>query len=152
MQKLKTLLKDRKGTSVIELGLIAPVLTTLIIGMVDLSNAYSEKLRMEQAAQSAIEKVMQRSGDAGTTIATLKLEAADQADVPVTNVTVDYWLECNGTRQTDYDIVCLPGAAYARYLQVKIVDEYDPLFPLRVFGANDAGKYPVTGHAGIRTQ
>lgn len=152
MQKFVKLLKDRQGTSVIELGLIAPVLTTLLIGMVDLSSAYSEKLRMEQAAQSAIEKVMQRSGDAGTTMRTLRQEAAGQAGVDEDNVTVDYWLECNGVRQSDYDSVCTSGVAYSRYLQVRIVGEYEPLFPLQVFGADEDGKYSVTGHAGIRTQ
>lgn len=152
MRNLKQIWRDDSGTSVIEMGMIAPVLSLLLIGMVDLSMAYSEKLRLEQAAQSAIEKVMQRSGDAGTTIGTLKAEAAAQAGVDTDNVTVDYWLECNGVRSADYNAYCADGAAYARYIQVKVVGTYEPMFPSKYWGASDDGNYHVTGHAGIRTQ
>ncbi|MBB3764020.1 TadE/TadG family type IV pilus assembly protein [Sphingomicrobium lutaoense] len=150
--KMFDILRDERGTSVVEMGMLAPVLATLIIGTSDLALAYSEKLRLEQASQSAIEKVMQRNSDAGTTILTLKVEASQQANVPITQVDVDYWLECNGTRQGQYDVTCPTGQTYARYLQVSIESEYDPMFPAKLFGANDRGKYPIHGQAGIRTQ
>ena len=37
----KRLAKDEGGASIIELALVAPILATLLVGMVDLSRAYS---------------------------------------------------------------------------------------------------------------
>ncbi|WP_265570373.1 TadE/TadG family type IV pilus assembly protein [Sphingomicrobium nitratireducens] len=152
MKKFLNLLKrDERGTSVIELAMVAPVLITLIIGVSDLSLAYSEKLNLEQSAQRAVEKVMQRSAN-GTTTGTLRAEAAATAGVDASEVTVDAWLECDGVRQDNYDTTCTSGTTYARYLSVDIQSEYEPMFPLKVFGANDNGNYDINGHAGIRTQ
>ena len=55
--------------SIIELALVAPILASLLIGMVDISRAYSAKLPIEQAAQRAIEKV-QQTGERGTRLLT----------------------------------------------------------------------------------
>jgi Flp pilus assembly protein TadG len=52
------LLADARGAAVIEMALIAPVLALGVIGIVDVSNAYSRKLALEQGAQRAIEKIM----------------------------------------------------------------------------------------------
>lgn len=151
MKFINKLKRDERGTSVIELALISPVLAMLIIGTVDLSKAYSEKLRLEQSAHRAIERVQVLSAN-GTTSGTLKAEAAEAAEVDLTDVTVDFWLECDGVRAAEYDTVCASGQSYARYLTVTIVDEYEPFFPLKTFGANENGKYDLNGQAGIRTQ
>ena len=51
------------ASATIELALYAPMLALLTIGVVDMSNAFGRKLALEQAAQRAIEKVMQTSAD-----------------------------------------------------------------------------------------
>ena len=43
----------------IELALVAPVLALMVIGIVDMSNAFSRKLALEQGAQRASRKIMQ---------------------------------------------------------------------------------------------
>ena len=53
------LFRDARGAAVIEMALIAPVLALGVIGIVDISNAYSRKLALEQGAQRAVEKIMQ---------------------------------------------------------------------------------------------
>lgn len=151
MKLFNALKRDERGTSVIELALIAPILATMIIGTIDLSTAYSEKLRLEQSAHRAVEKVQALSAN-GTTAGTLKTEAAEAAEVTEDDVTVEFWLECDGVRQSDYDTTCPDGETYARYLSVEIEDEFTPFFPLKTFGANANGKYDISGKAGIRTQ
>lgn len=142
---------DERGTSVIELALVAPVLATLLIGTVDLANAYSTKLNTEQAAQSAIEKVFQQSADT-TVVNTLVNEASSLAGVPVGNVTTDSWVECNGARQANFTDTCTGTQDEARYLAVAVVATYTPMFPV-TFGATNAnGDYEFTGRAAIRTQ
>ena len=157
------LARDESGTSIIELALLAPLLATLVIGMTDLSMAFSEKLKLEQVAQRAVEKAMQgMQGDDSTDIFnTLKAEAATTAGVPQTAVTVRYWLECNGvsqntsasTMQADYEKVCSNSThVYSRHLNITIEKKFTPTFNVRWLGSNSDGTFTVSGEAGLRVQ
>jgi Flp pilus assembly protein TadG len=154
MKNAPRIRRDDRGTAVIEMGLAAPILAVLLIGMVDLSRGYSAKLQLTQAAQRSIEKIMQ--GTQNTTVfQALKTEAATAAGVPEANVTVDWWLECNGTRQTNYDTTCPSGQNFARYLNVRITKNFKPMFNTRYAGfrgPNSDGSYNLVGQAGIRVQ
>jgi Flp pilus assembly protein TadG len=148
---LARLARNERGAAVIEVALVAPLFAALIIGVVDLSRGYSTKLQLEQAAQSAIEKVM--NGQATTKVAAaLKTEAANTAQVAEAAVTVDFWLECNGTRQTTYETVCPNGQTFARYMSVAIQKVFTPMFSTRFAGANANGTYTLTGRTGVRIQ
>jgi Flp pilus assembly protein TadG len=48
---------NERGAAIIEMALVAPVLALGVVGIVDVSNAYSRKLALEQGAQRAIEKI-----------------------------------------------------------------------------------------------
>jgi Flp pilus assembly protein TadG len=156
------LTRDECGAAIMEMALAAPILATLLIGMVDLSLGYSAKLQLEQVAQRSIEKAMQgMQGDDSTDIfETLKAEAAVAAGVSESAVEVRYWLECNGVSQNtnpstmaaDYEKVCSSGQVYARYLNVRIEKTYTPMFSTRWAGANPDGTYTLDGEAGLRVQ
>ena len=150
MTMLSRLRRDEGGTSVIELALAAPILAMLTIGIIDLSNGFSTKLQLEQAAQRAIEKVMNGRADT-TTIAALKTEAATTAGVAETAVATDFWLECNGTRAALYNSTCSSGQTYARYLSVSITKTYTPFFNYK-FHSRSVNSYTLTGAAAVRTQ
>lgn len=151
MIKLLHIARDERGASLIEMALAAPFLATLLIGMVDISRGYAAKVQLTQAAQRSIEKIMQGTKNE-TAYDALKSEAATAASVSTSAVTVDYWLECNGARQTDYDTTCTSGQTYARYLSVEIQKTYTPMFSTKWAGANADGTYTLKGKAGIRTQ
>ena len=158
MHKLRTLWADDRGTSIIELALATPILAAVLMGMVDLSRAYSERLQLEQATQRAIEKVFNNQTQS-TSYNTLKNEAVSAAvdagytEVTTANVTIDYWLECNGARAADYDTPCPDGQLIARYINVAIQRKFTPFFGTRFFpGANSDGTYTIRADAGIRTQ
>jgi Flp pilus assembly protein TadG len=152
IRKLRNLLADERGTSLIEMALATPFLAATLMGMVDLSRAYSDKLKLEQAAQVAIERVMNRQMSS-TSYNTLKAEAASAAGVSQSAVTVDFWLQCDGTRQTDYDTSCTTGQVSARYLTVQVQKNFTPIFGTKYFpGANTDGTYTIRSTAGIRTQ
>src|SRR5262249_40976920 len=114
IRQIQSLARDEGGASIIEMGLMLPILASLLIGMVDISRAYSAKLQLEQSAYRAIEKVQQYNTTEDT-YNTLKSEAASAArgagftTVTDSDVTIDYWLECNGTRAANYDTVCSSG-------------------------------------------
>lgn len=152
IRKLRNLAADDRGTALIELALATPIFAAALIGMVDLSRAYSEKLLLEQAAQRAIEKVMNRQ-TTSSSFNTLRVEAMAAANVGLTDVTIDFWLECNGGRQADYNSSCSPGQVQARYLTVGVQKDFVPSFGTRYFpGANADGTFTISSEAGIRTQ
>jgi Flp pilus assembly pilin Flp len=155
---IKPLARDERGASIIEMAMVAPVLAGLLIGMVDISRAYSAKLQLEQAAYRAIEKVQQYN-TSESTYDTLKSEAASAAraagftSVVDNDVVIDFWLECNGTRQANYDSVCSGGQAYARWITVDITAKFSPMFASRRWpGSNTDGTFTMHGKAGLRTQ
>ncbi len=166
--------RDERGAVIIELAIVAPVLALMAIGVIDLSNAYSRKLALEQGAQRAIEKIMQTT-DYDTVEATLTNEALCQVNgtntdgtckaspITASNVTVSYRLECTdsgstmttqtSTNATTFDAyTCSPGTTKeARYIQIALTDNYQAMFPVR-FGGDGAGGYPISATAGMRTQ
>src|SRR5438309_3226648 len=77
--RLTRLLGDTRGAAVIEMALVAPVLALGVIGIVDISNAYSRKLALEQGTQRAIEKIMNTT-ESSTVEATLADEVRCQVN------------------------------------------------------------------------
>jgi Flp pilus assembly protein TadG len=160
----KSLLRDERGASLIEMGLLLPVMSTIVIGVADISRAYSQKLILEQAAYRAVEKVQQYQSTESTynTLQNEVVTAATSAgftDVTTSNVTIDYWLECNGTRQGNgtpgngYDAVCSSGQTYARWISVDVTHDFMPMFASRRWpGSNSNGSYTLHGRAALRTQ
>ena len=163
-RRILNLRRDERGVATIELALFAPILAMMTIGVVDISNAFGRKLAIEQAAQRAIEKVMQTTG-IKSVADTIVDEVADQADIAdadkASKIIVTYSLECDDDdpqTSTDADTfdtyVCGAGTVReARYIEVAVNDVYEPMFPLH-FGAydSDKGGYPVSAKAGMRTK
>jgi Flp pilus assembly protein TadG len=174
--KALALRRDERGAAVIELALVAPVFALMTIGIVDMSNAFSRKLALEQAAQRAIEKVMQTT-QLDTVEDTLKNEACAQVDgtntdgtcknTPITtnNVTVTFRQECtdasgNITTQTSTDATTFDGFTCAagstkesKYISVKVTDKYTPMFPIHFSEYNSSdGGCDLSATAGVRTK
>ncbi|MEO8547589.1 MAG: TadE/TadG family type IV pilus assembly protein [Sphingomicrobium sp.] len=175
-RRFLTLVADARGAAVVELALVAPVLATMMVGVVDMSNAFSRKLALEQGAQRAIEKIMQTTAD--TTVEnTLTNEVICQVNgtntngtcktspLASSNVTVSFRLECKAsggaiTTQTNTDatafnaLVCGSGTvSEARYISVAVTDKYRPLFPIHFGGFNTSdGTYHLSAAAGMRTK
>lgn len=161
-----------RGAAVIELALVAPVLALGVIGIVDMSNAYSRKLALEQGAQRAIEKIMQTTAN-DTVENTLATEACDQIDgmdsngnclnTPITtsNVTVTWRKECTASDGSVTSTIYYTAPAYdaagpctssireADYIQVGVTSSYSPLFPIH-FASYNGTAYPISATAGMR--
>jgi Flp pilus assembly protein TadG len=161
MIRLRKLFRDRRGTAVLELALVAPVLAVFVIGIADISTAFSRKLELEQAAQRAVEKIMQTTGE-DTAEGTIKTEAVCQFNgvnedgtckttpIDTDDVTVTYRLECDGV-VTDYTLDCAEGETEARYIMAEVDAVYTPMFPIH-FATSDDGKYHLRARAGVRVQ
>lgn len=153
--RIPTLLLDTRGASVIELALVIPLLSIMFMGMVDASRIIARGHQLEQATQRAIEKATSY-GQNGSDFSDIDDEAAIAAGVTTDDVTVDYWLECEGVRQTDFYGVCGSGKEISRHILVAVEDGYTPIFPYGplggVIGMDPDGSIPLTADASVRIQ
>lgn len=154
--RLRQLARDERGSSIVELGLVTPLFAGLLIGMVDISRAYTHRLLLEQAAQRTIEEVMQQPETLTDYSSSLKEEGAAAANVPQSAVTPTFWLECDGMSQGagNFTAECPEGTTeYARYVRVAISKPFDPTFRTSWFpAANADGTVTLIGTAGVRVQ
>jgi Flp pilus assembly protein TadG len=173
---VKTLRASERGAAVIEMALVAPVLALGVIGIVDVSNAYSRKLALEQGVQRAVEKIMNTT-ETATVEATLANEVQCQVNGSTTSggvttcntsptqaITVRWRLDCTDTGGAITTQTTTSSATYdsytcanstdttARYVQVTVNDKYYPLFPVHFASfTNSDGSYHITATAGTRT-
>lgn len=165
LHRIRLLANDR-GAAVIEMALIAPVLALGVIGIVDVSNAYSRKLALEQGVQRAVEKIANTTENS-TVESTLANEVQCQVNGSTTtsstsggvttttttcntsatqNITVNWRFDCTtggATTSTStassatYDaLVAACAGTRAGYLQVTVTDKYSPLFPIHFAAFN----------------
>jgi len=163
MNNLLRLARAERGAAIIELAFVAPVIALMTVGVVDLSNGFSAKLRLEQASQRSIEKVMQTTGvtSVETTIANEAIcqyngvnEDGSCKTAPLTaaNVTVTHSLYCNNATTPTANPDCAPGEVESRWIRVALWTEFEPLFPLKLSGADNGSNYRIEARAGIRTE
>src|SRR6476659_8125823 len=165
------LLADDRGAAVIEMAMIAPVLALGVIGIVDISNAYSRKLGLEQGAQRAVEKIMNTTETASVE-ATLANEVQCQVNgmnadgtcktSATQAISVNWRLDCTvggaTTSQTTTDSATYDGwltacaGTKAGYVSVTVTDKYSPMFPIHFGGFNTSDStYHLSATAGVRT-
>ena len=144
------LVRDERGVSMIEFGIIAPFMALLIGGIVDLSMGLSQRFSMQQALNRSLEMVQANRPHAEADESEIDYdflvrEAATAADVPVNKVTLNQWLECNGARQASFSGSCADGTDTARYLELRVVKD----FTGRMFVKTTV---PITATAAVRIQ
>lgn len=149
IRRLNQLGRDKRGAAIVELAVVAPMIALLTVGIVDLSNGFSRKLKIEQAAQRSIEKIMNTSAS-DTIEATLAAEAAAQGDVPLDQVQVSYRLECDGTKTDAAE--CPEEQESTQWVSVTVTDAYEPMFARYFSGINGDGTYHLSATAGVRIQ
>ncbi len=123
--RLRTLGGDERGVSVIELGLIAPVVALFIAGIIDLSMGLAQRFAMQQAVNRSlelllIEPLQEAVGEDEVDYDHIVEQAATAAGVTEDDVTVDLWLQCNATRMDEYNDSCAAGEDSARYFSLRI--------------------------------
>jgi Flp pilus assembly protein TadG len=148
---IRRLLKCEGGNSMIEMAFALPVFVALLIGMVDMSRAFSMKLQLVQVAQRTIERVQRDSFDYND-IATLDAEAEAAAGSGA-QATVTAWLECgSSTTKLAFSGSCSGNQAYARFVNISITRGYTPVFGTQFFPGASNGSVPIDGNAGVRIQ
>src|SRR5438105_12957938 len=108
------LARDEHGASLVEMALVTPVLAGLLIGIVDISRAYSARVDLQQAAQRAIE--LERVANYSENDNARVKSEAEKAAGPGSAVTVTSWLQCGADRtRRDYLSSCPDDQPTARF-------------------------------------
>lgn len=148
---LRRLARDQRGTSLVEMSFILPVLILLGCGATDLALCYAQGLKLQQAAARTMELAI-AAGFKGSMTSTLQADGAAAAGVSTGNVTVDLWLECDGVRQSSYTGACT-NSTPARFASVTITDTYNWMFEQIVPSWNHQPySVPLRGYAEVRIQ
>lgn len=150
---LKRLRHNAAGTSTLELALVLPMGMFLVLGAIDTSLGYAEKLRVEAAAARAIEQITAYSQVKTDYTATIA-EAAAAAGVATSDVTLTYWLECNNVLQSSFTDTCASSSAQiARFVKVAVRGKFTPVLNYQGFlSPGNDGLVRVEGDASVRVQ
>lgn len=157
---LRRIARDDRGVSLVELGLVAPFLSVLLMGCIDLGMGLSRRYELQQAAHRTIERANVRALTADKDASDIdfsfiKAEAAAAAKVDEDQVVLTRWLECNGVVMEPEIKVCPdPDDTIARYIQLEIREDYEPAFELaKIYPiTNQDGTVKMTVEAAIRIQ
>jgi Flp pilus assembly protein TadG len=151
LRMLRRWRRDEGGTSVVELALLSPILLITLGGTVDCARLISAKLRLQQAAERTAE-MASAGGIASAAFGSLQSEAAAAAKVSASNVSVSYWLECDGTKQSAFDGTCADGQQVARFTSITIAGSYVPTFAWLFRPVTTNGAVALSGSASVRVQ
>ena len=142
---------DNRGVALVETALVAPVLAILVMGTVDVARYGAAKMKIQQAVNRGLE--MSWMGGKDTAVTDIQTQAAAQADVDASAVTVTRTLECGGTA-TSWSNTCASGET-ARYTQIQISTNFTPSFalsPLTRLLGNTNGVVPISATGVLRIQ
>lgn len=124
---LRRVTLEKRGTSVVEFGLMAPILFSLFMGTIDFARGFTHKFWMEQSAYRTLEKIS--AGSLQTDYTQFEGEAAQAAGVNEADVEITSWLECEGVRQADFNAICAEGEQVTRYVRIAIQSFFQLSFP-----------------------
>lgn len=147
--EIRKLKRDERGTSMLEFALLSPFLVVLVLGIGDFGMGFSQRYSMQQAASRALESA--HLGDSTTNYDYLRAEAASAAGVPVDDVILAQWLECDGVKRTTG--TCTATQQTSRYLQLTINSSFDPAFAMFHSGnLSPDGTIALSVDASVRVQ
>ncbi|HEY0043966.1 MAG TPA: TadE/TadG family type IV pilus assembly protein [Allosphingosinicella sp.] len=153
--RLAQCLRDDRGTGVIEMAVILPLLAVFVVNIMDLSAIFIQKMSMQKAVNSAIELAMVKNlrddAEGEPDLSAIKAEAARLAGVDPSYVTTDRWLECDGEEQEEFAGECDPDQVISRYVQVRISNWYYPMFSVSAIGFQ-GDKFAVYAEGALRIQ
>jgi Flp pilus assembly protein TadG len=161
--RLKSLVRDERGASLIEFGFLAPVLALMSMGIADLSRALSDRFSIQSAVNRSIELLQAHpvaiaataTNTSGNSTSSscgnycfVQTEAQTAAGTGAT-VTLTTWHECQdaaeNTSMVSFDADCAGSTtSVGRYVRVKV----DKTFR----GGFFIGTIPMSTSGAVRVQ
>jgi Flp pilus assembly protein TadG len=136
---------DDRGVAFVEFGFLVPILSVLVIAVIDLSQGLSQRFTMQQAVNRSLERLLVSrpvagANDSSVDYTYIRQEAATAAGVPLSQVTLSQYLLCNGTQAASSATACPQGQEQARYISLTVNKNFTGSFylgtvPLSVTGS-----------------
>lgn len=138
--RLARLVRDIRGTTVIETALLAPVLICLSLGGFEVSRIIARQHELQSGAADAEQIVLAAASGSATDTTTIKNVLVNTLNIPASNVDVDKLYRC-GTDNSLSDTQCAASSWQSTYVQVTFRDTYTPIWTS--FGVSHAIDYNV---------
>jgi Flp pilus assembly protein TadG len=137
-RRLDRLWRARKGTSVVEFALAAPVLLGLLVPLIDLGIAYSQQLQVAQAAQAGAQYALFHpwNSNSVTAISNAVTSAGGPAGIAASPPPSQICGCATGSAVLSYSCnsTCPNGKAPGYYVIVNAQLPYTPPLPYSVLG------------------
>lgn len=144
MTQLARLLRDARGTMVIETAIVAPVLIVLSIGGFEVSAMVARQSELQSAAAEAVAIVMAATPDTQTEIDQIEAVVEDSSGIPEDDVDFVMKYRC-GTTDSMTETAPAPSDCaeelVSTFIVITMVDSYDPVWAH--FGFGEALTYNV---------
>jgi Flp pilus assembly protein TadG len=139
---LRCLPQDKRGVTVIETAIIAPVLLCLALGGYDVSSMIARQHELQNGAGDAEQIVLAAASGTATDTTTIKSVLANTLGIPndSSHISVDKLYRC-GTATTLVTSTCSSGSYESTYIQVTFHDSYTPIWAK--FGIGNPVNYDV---------
>jgi Flp pilus assembly protein TadG len=120
---------DRSGSVAVEFALILPVTALMLAGLIEFGIAVNNGTSLENGARAGAQFALEQGLDADGIVAVV----ANASNVDAVTLTVtprEFW-ECSGGWGTEVasDVDCGVDVPLAKFIEVKVVQTYAPIFP-----------------------
>jgi Flp pilus assembly protein TadG len=118
-------LPGERGTSLLEMALIIPVLSLILVGIIDIGRYVSLSIKVANAARSGAQYGAQSLAAASDTPGITHAAVSDAAITPALQVTPSVLCYCSGSPCSG---LCTAPSTEVVYVQVSTTGTFTPLF------------------------
>lgn len=122
---LKRLVRDDRGTMVIETAIVTPVLVLLSLGAYQVSAMVAKQSELDSAAAEGAAIALASTPDTSAKLATIHDIMVASTGLPSGNVVVTAAYRCNGG-STYVTTACSSGQVQANYVKIYMTTTYTP--------------------------
>jgi len=139
-------IRSTRGSSIVELAMVAPVMLILIVGSLDMGSMFVRKMEIANAAKAGVQYALVRKpvqGDVSHITAAVK-DSLGPSMTPSTSVNVELYCLCHGVKQICTD-PCTDAKTSA-FVNVTVSENFTtPFFNYSWFTSN----FPISESATI---
>lgn len=133
IRAIVSLLRDARGTMVIETAIVAPVLILLSAGTFEVSRIVARQTELQSAAAEAVSIVLASVPKTDTQKDQIETVIEQSTGLADDNVNLDWKYRCGTDDLTD--TVCEDDTTQSTYIQITMSDSYTPVWTQFGFGS-----------------
>ena len=144
------LLRDTRGTMLIETAIVAPVLVLMSLGAFQVSTMVARQSELQSAAAEASAIALAAMPDTNAKRATLKSVIMASSGLPSNQVTVAQTHRCGTSSSFTNSNSCGSGLKISTYVRIDLTDTYTPAWTS--FGVGSPITYNVTRYVMLKQE